>query len=95
MSFFSCFFIGFLKEFSFEASLDKADRLNTCRTKPNGQFVGFYSFNLFLKTCKDEAFLSSSGNSGHILTPKFDTISLPNNVVVKFFEATWEPLFKL
>ena len=50
--------------------------------------------NYFLKTCKDEVFLSSSGNSGQILALNFDTVSFPNNVVLKFLEARWVPLFK-
>ena len=69
------------KKFSYEATLD-----NVLQSL-HGQLIGFHSFNLFLKICNEEAFLSSSGNSGHILAPKFDTVSFPNNVVLMFLEA--------
>ena len=94
MLFFLIYLIGFQKEFSYEATLEKADVLNICLGL-HGQLVGFHSFNLFLKTCNEEAFLSSSGNSGHILTPEFDTVSFPNNVVLLFLEARWVPLLKV
>ena len=59
------------------------------------QLVGFHSFNLFLKTCNDEEYLSSSGNSDHVLVPKFDTVSFPNNAVLMFLKARWVPLLKM
>ena len=47
----------------------------------------YHYFNLFLETCNDEVILSFSDNSGHILAPKFDTVSFPNNFVLMFLEA--------
>ena len=57
----------------------------------HGQLVDFYSFDLSLKICNDEVFLSSSGNNGHILTPTFGKYNLwyKNNVVLMFLEARW------
>ena len=61
----------------------------------HGQFLGFYFFILLLKTCKDEVFFSLPGSMGQILGPRFDTASVPDNVVLMFLEARWIPLSKL
>ena len=51
--------------------------------------ISFHSSNLFLKTCKDEGFLTSSGNKSHILARKFDIVSFSKNGVLMFLEAKW------
>ena len=71
---------------SYEATLDKADVLNICLTKPTWTTCWFPFLQFIFKNLH-EAFLSFSGNSGHILSPKFDTVSFPNNVVLMFLEA--------
>ena len=98
MLFFSCFLNGFRKEFSYDASLKKTDVLNWLNIyvlqslhRPS---VSFHSLTLLLKTGRDEAFLNSCGNSGHILVPKFDTVSFPNKVVLMFPKTRWVPLLK-
>ena len=48
-----------------------------------------------VSTCKNEAFLSSSGNRRHILASTFDAVSFPNNIILVFLEARWVPLLKL
>ena len=53
----------------------------------HGQIFGFYFVTLLLKTCKDEVLFSLPGNKGLILAPKFDTVSVSNNVVLMFLEA--------
>ena len=68
MLFFSHYFlIEFQKEFSCQPSLDKAGVLSICVTKPTWTVCWFPLLQFSLKTCKDEAFLSSSGNSSHTL----------------------------
>ena len=57
----------------------------------HAQLVGFHFFFLFLKTCRAEVLFNSSGSTGQMLPPKFDTVSVPQN----FLEARRIPLFKL
>ena len=51
-----------------------------------GEFFGFHLFTLFLKISQDDAILSEAVGE-KVLATKFDTVSVPGNVVLIFLEA--------
>lgn len=73
---------------------DKASILNVLQCL-HVQFVNFHFFTLILKICKYEVLFSSSDSKDQIVAPKFDAVSVSNNIVLIFLKAKWIPLLKL